>query len=275
MKKIKMIGLDLDGTLLNSKKEVTDHTKSVLEEAIAQGIIVLVATGRPLTGIPGQVRAIQGMQYALTTNGARIYDLIHEKTILSHPVPYEKGKKALEITEKYDTLQEAYFDREVYAQENQLQEIWRYHKNPHMWEYVRSTRTVVPSIVKWYGEAERDADKLQLMFADMQDIERARKELEEIPGLVLTGSLGNNIEINAQGIDKGIGMIELGHRLGIDRDEIMACGDGDNDLEMLKAVGFGVAMGNAEESEKAVADYVTDTNEEEGVAKAVEKFALR
>ena len=228
MKKIKMIGLDLDGTLLNSKKEVTDHTKSVLEEAIAQGIIVLVATGRPLTGIPGQVRAIQGMQYALTTNGARIYDLIHEKTILSHPVPYE-----------------------------------------------RSTRTVVPSIVKWYGEAERDADKLQLMFADMQDIERARKELEEIPGLVLTGSLGNNIEINAQGIDKGIGMIELGHRLGIDRDEIMACGDGDNDLEMLKAVGFGVAMGNAEESVKAVADYVTDTNEEEGVAKAVEKFALR
>ena len=131
-----------------------------------------------------------------------------------------------------------------------------------MWEYVRSTRTVVPSIVKWYGEAERDADKLQLMFADMQDIERARKELEEIPGLVLTGSLGNNIEINAQGIDKGIGMIELGHRLGIDRDEIMACGDGDNDLEMLKAVGFGVAMGNAEESVKAVADYVTDTNEE-------------
>ena len=61
----------------------------------------------------------------------------------------------------------------------------------------------------------------------------------------------------------------------IDRDEIMACGDGDNDLEMLKAVGFGVAMGNAEESVKAVADYVTDTNEEEGVAKAVEKFALR
>ena len=93
MKKIKMIGLDLDGTLLNSKKEVTDHTKSVLEEAIAQGIIVLVATGRPLTGIPGQVRAIQGMQYALTTNGARIYDLIHEKTILSHPVMKKERKR--------------------------------------------------------------------------------------------------------------------------------------------------------------------------------------
>ena len=135
-------------------------------------------------------------------------------------------------------------------------------------------QTVVPSIVKWYGEAERDADKLQLMFADMQDIERARKELEEIPGLVLTGSLGNNIEINAQGIDKGIGMIELGHRLGIDRDEIMACGDGDNDLEMLKAVGFGVAMGNASEAVKHAADYVTASVDEKGIEQALRHFRL-
>ncbi len=116
------------------------------------------------------------MQYALTTNGARIYDLIHEKRFFRIRFLMKKERKRWKSQKKYDTLQEAYFDREVYAQENQLQEIWRYHKNPHMWEYVRSTRTVVPSIVKWYGEAERDADKLQLMFADMQDIERARKK---------------------------------------------------------------------------------------------------
>ena len=275
MKHIKMIGLDLDGTLLNGRKEVTDHTRKILEQAIAQGIIVLVATGRPLTGIPGQVRAIQGMQYALTTNGARIYDLLQDRTILEHPLSCEKAKKVLKIAEKYDTLQEAYFDREVYAQEDQLKRISHYHKNPHMWEYVRATRTAVPSMIEWYEECGRDADKLQLMFADMQELAHARKELEEIPGLVLTGSLGNNIEINAEGIDKGIGILELGRRLGISREEIMACGDGDNDLEMLKAVGVGVAMGNADADVKAAADYVTDTNEEEGVAKAVEKFALR
>ena len=275
MKHIKMIGLDLDGTLLNGRKEVTDHTRKILEQAIAQGIIVLVATGRPLTGILGQVRAIQGMQYALTTNGARIYDLLQDRTILEHPLSGEKAKKVLKIAGKYDTLQEAYFDREVYAQEDQLKRISHYHKNPHMWEYVRATRTAVPSMIEWYEECGRDADKLQLMFADMQELAHARKELEEIPGLVLTGSLGNNIEVNAEGIDKGIGILELGRRLGISREEIMACGDGDNDLEMLKAVGVGVAMGNADAYVKAAADYVTDTNEEEGVAKAVEKFALR
>lgn len=275
MKHIKMIGLDLDGTLLNGRKEVTDHTRKILEKAIAQGTIVLVATGRPLTGIPEQVRAIQGMQYALTTNGARIYDLLQDRTILEHPLSCEKAKKVLKIAEKYDTLQEAYFDREVYAQEDQLKRISQYHKNPHMWEYVRATRTAVPSMIEWYEASGRNADKLQLMFADMQELAHARKELEEIPGLVLTGSLGNNIEVNAEGIDKGIGILELGRRLGISREEIMACGDGDNDLEMLKAVGVGVAMGNADEAVKAAADYVTDTNEEEGVAKAVEKFALR
>ena len=275
MKHIKMIGLDLDGTLLNGRKEVTDHTRKILEQAIAQGIIVLVATGRPLTGIPGQVRAIQGMQYALTTNGARIYDLLQDRTILEHPLSGEKAKKVLKIAGKYDTLQEAYFDREVYAQEDQLKRISQYHKNPHMWEYVRATRTAVPSLTEWYEMSGRDADKLQLMFADMQELAHARKELGKIPGLVLTGSLGNNIEVNAEGIDKGIGILELGRRLGISREEIMACGDGDNDLEMLKAVGVGVAMGNADADVKAAADYVTDTNEEEGVAKAVEKFALR
>lgn len=275
MKHIKMIGLDLDGTLLNGRKEVTDHTRKILEQAIAQGIIVLVATGRPLTGIPGQVRAIQGMQYALTTNGARIYDLLQDRTILEHPLSGEKAKKVLKIAGKYDTLQEAYFDREVYAQEDQLERISHYHKNPHMWEYVRATRTAVPSMIEWYEECGRDADKLQLMFADMQELAHARKELEKIPGLVLTGSLGNNIEVNAEGIDKGIGILELGRRLEISKEEIMACGDGDNDLEMLKAVGVGVAMGNADAVVKAAADYVTDTNEEEGVAKAVETFALR
>ena len=271
----KLLGFDLDGTILTGEKKLTARTKRALEEAIAQGMIVLPATGRPFSGIPKEIMEVKGIRYALTSNGARIVDAKDGSVVYEKPVPKEITEKILDIYDKYDTLQEAYFDREVYAQEDRLQEIYRYHKNPHMWEYVRSTRTVVPSIKKWYDEAKRDADKLQLMFADMQEMQRARKELEMIPGLVMTGSLGNNIEINAQGINKGIGMLELGRMLGITREEIMACGDGDNDLEMLKAVGLGVAMGNAEESVKAAADYVTDTNEEEGVAKAVEKFALR
>ncbi len=275
MEQIKMIGLDLDGTLLNEKKELLPYTRQVLEKAIAQGIIVLVATGRPCSGIPEEVRAIQGMRYALTMNGARIYDLAQGNTLINHPLPYEAARKALEITKKYDTLQEAYIGEEVFSEEKGLRNLSKYHRNPHMWDYVRATRTPVSSMLEWYTKTQKDADKLQLLFADMDARTAAWRELEQVPELVLSGSLGNNIEINAAGVNKGVGMLELGKLLGIRREEIMACGDSDNDLDMLREVGLGVAMGNAGETVKAVADYVTETNEEEGVAKAVERFALR
>ena len=104
--------------------------------------------------------------------------------------------------------------------------------------------------------------------------EKAFLEIKQIPGTEPTGALENNIEVNALGVNKGLGLLKLGELLGIERDEIMACGDGMNDLEMLKEVGFGVAMENAVEPVKDAADYITDSNENDGVAKAIEKFAL-
>ena len=85
----------------------------------------------------------------------------------------------------------------------------------------------------------------------------------------------NNIEINDEGVNKGTALIELGKMLGIERAEIMACGDGDNDVDMLREVGFGVAMANADEKTKAAADYITVSNEEQGAARAIEQFVLR
>ena len=90
----------------------------------------------------------------------------------------------------------------------------------------------------------------------------------------LVGSLKYNIEINAKGVNKGTGLVRLGRLLGIPREEIMACGDGDNDTAMLREAGFGVAMANAEEQVKRAADYITSGNEEEGAARAIEKFVL-
>ena len=116
---------------------------------------------------------------------------------------------------------------------------------------------------------------MQALFADLEEKAAAWSELEQQEGIVLVSSLGYNIEINAAGVNKGTALVELGSMLGIRREEIMACGDGDNDIEMVKEAGFGVAMGNAEEEVKAAADYITLSNEEEGAAKAIERFALR
>ena len=270
-----MIGLDLDGTLLTSEKKLTAHTKEVLKEAIRQGVIVLVATGRPYSGIPQELREFAGMRYALTSNGARILDTADDEVLIEHLLPLESAKKALEILEKYDTLQEVYFDGVGYAEQKKLAEIGRYHHNPYMWEYVLKTRKPVADIHKLIASEHRDMDKLQALFADMGERTKAWEELSTMKELVLVGSLGYNIEINAAGVDKGKGLVALGEYLGIRREEIMACGDGDNDVRMLCEAGFGVAMANAEEQVKAAADYITDTNDAEGVAKAIESFVLK
>ena len=275
MEKIKMIGLDLDGTLLTDRKEFTDRSKRALRTAIDRGIVVLIATGRPLTGIPEEIRNFPGMRYALTSNGAKVMDVWENRVVDEHLLSAKLAEKALEICGKYDTLQEVYYDGVSYAPADKRDMIPRYHKNPNMWEYMRKTRTWVEDIFRMVRESDRGLDKIQMLFADMEERTKAWQELSEVEGLELVGSLGYNIEINAAGVNKGSGLVSLGRLLGIRREEIMACGDGDNDLLMLKEVGFGVAMANAEEEVKKAADYITLSNEEDGVADAIEKFALR
>lgn len=269
-----MIGLDLDGTLLTDKKEITARTRRALERAIEKGVTVLVATGRPWMGVPEELRNFPGMRYALTSNGARIINTYDSSVIEEHLLSAGLAKKALEICGKYDTLQEVYFDGQGYAPAEKMARVECYHKNPNMWEYMRKTRIPVEDIFRLVEEENRSLDKVQALFADMEERSAAWRELEKLEGFELVGSLKYNIEINAAGVNKGTGLLNLGKLLDISREEIMAFGDGDNDTVMLREVGFGVAMGNAEEMVKEAADYVTLTNEEDGVAYAIEKFVL-
>ena len=272
--KIKMIGLDLDGTLLTDKKELTVRTREVLAKAIRSGIVVLVATGRPWMGVPEELREFPGMNYALTSNGARIIDTRTGNVIEEHLLSVKSAKKALEICRKYDTLQEVYFDGQGYAPAEKMEFVERYHKNPNMWEYMRKTRIPVDDIFELVDRENRGLDKTQALFADMSERKRAWEELARHEDLELVGSLRYNIEVNAAGVNKGTGLVNLGGRLGIKREEIMAFGDGDNDTVMLKEVGFGVAMANGEPQVKEAADYITLSNEEDGVAQAIERFVL-
>ena len=273
--KIKMIGLDLDGTLLTDKKEFTARTKAVISSALRRGIVVLVATGRPWMGIPEELRNFPGMRYALTSNGARIIDAQEERVIEEHLLSPELALQALEICGKYDTLQEVYFDGQGYAPADKMAVVERYHRNPSMCEYMRKTRIPVDNIFKLVKEENRGLDKVQALFADMEERTQAWRELREVSGLELVGSLRYNIEINTAGVNKGTGLVNLGKVLGIKREEIMAFGDGDNDIVMLKEAGIGVAMANAEDKVKETADYITLSNEEDGVAEAIEKLVLQ
>ena len=274
-KEIKLIALDLDGTLLTTDKRLTDYSKAVLAKAIAQGCQVVVSSGRPISAIPKELLEFPGMRYVVSANGARIVDLKEKKTIYENMIPVETAAKVLDVFAQYDNIYEIFVDGIGYTQAEGMAKLEHYFPTPPMREYMLTTRIPVEDVKETLYKYNRPLDKLHGIFHSRDEKKLAAKQLAEIPGLEVTGAFGNNHEVNATGTNKGDGLKRLGESIGISVEEMMACGDGMNDYEMLRTVGFAVAMENGHEDVKAIADYVTVPNDEEGVAKAIERFVLK
>ncbi len=271
---IRMIGVDLDGTLLNSEKQLTAYTREVLKKAIEQEVAVVVATGRPFSGVPDELKHFPGIRYALTANGARILDMQKQKVVYENLLSVESSEKVIDILIKHHAIHEFIVDGVGYLKEDALKKVYAYFEDPHMAEYLQSTRIPVKDVKEKLQTMKCEVDKLQGIFRNQKDKEEALEELNTLSGIVVTAAMDNNLEINKEGTNKGLGLLQLGKSLGISREEIMACGDGGNDVEMLKEVGFAVAMANGSDPVKKAADFVTVSNDEDGVAKAIERFVL-
>lgn len=273
--KIKLVGFDLDGTLLNSEKILTERTKNALTAAVEQGIVIVPVTGRTLSGVPKELMEFPGVRYVITANGARILDVIKGETLIEELLSREKCGIILDIFEKYDTLKEIYYDGVGYADRESLEKIERYQPDEAMGRYILATRKTVESTRIMFENEEKGMDKIQALFSSISDKEKARLEvLDSVSDVEVTGAMLNNVEVNAKGIHKGNALVKLGAVLGIRMEEIMAFGDGNNDIQMLEAVGVGVAMANSVPEVLAVADMVAPSNDEDGVAKVIEECVL-
>lgn len=274
-KEIKLIALDLDGTLLTTDKKLTDYSKEVLAKTIAKGCEVVVASGRPISAIPKELLDFPGIRYVVSANGARIIDLEEKRTLYENLIPVETAEKVLDVFTQYDDLYEIFVDGIGYTKGECMTHLEDYFSNPAMQEYMRATRIPVENVKATLREHNRPIDKLHGIFHDMDEKQQAGKQLSEIKGLEVTGSFGNNHEVNAAGTSKGVALKILGGLIGIDTEEMMACGDGMNDYDMLCTVGVSVAMENGRAEVKGIADYVTEANDKNGAAKAIERFVLK
>lgn len=272
-KNIKMIGLDLDGTLLNDKKELTHYTTKVIQKAISQGVHIIVATGRPISGIPKEIINLP-VRYLITVNGGRILDVQAKESLRTRLLPIEDAKKLLTIFDDYDAFREVYFDGTGYVDEKQMERIADFVQTVGMQQYFLRTRKAVANLWDKVNSVHKSMDKIQAIFANMEDCFEARERIAANFDLSVTNALPNNIEINPKGVNKAEALFFLADLLQIEHDEVMACGDGMNDLEMVESAGFGVVPDNACEEIKAVADYITASNNKHGIAKAIEKFVL-
>ena len=271
-KNVRLIGLDLDGTTLTSEKVLTPHTKEVLEKCLAEGIQVLPATGRVKTGIPEYLTQIEGMRYVILSNGASVLDLKEDKVLYQNCIPWKRALELFDVLETYHTFYDVYALGTGWCEARFYDNVGNYGIEKHIENLVRTTRNRIDDLRVWMKENKAPVEKITMFFAREEDRQRAFKELREIKDLAVTCSLGNNLEINGATCNKGDAMLHLGKILNIPVESIMACGDGNNDFEMVKMAGVGVAMENGEESLKEVADFVTKTNDEEGVAYAIEYF---
>ncbi|MDL2323854.1 Cof-type HAD-IIB family hydrolase [Ruminococcaceae bacterium OttesenSCG-928-A16] len=266
---IKLIGLDLDGTVLNDHKEIRPRVKEAIAKALQQGIVVLPATGRQLSGVPKQFLQIPGVRYALTANGAFVYDMEEKAPIHTDCFETKTALSLLEYLEGLDVMIAMYIQGDGYTQSMDFSGFEGV-LSPNIIQYMQKTRVLVNSLANVVRQSEKRVEKFSILFKTEELRQKTLATLQARGDNCTTSSISMNLEINTATANKGAGLLALATHLGLQRHQVMAVGDGGNDVEMLKAVGYGVAMGNAEPAVKAAADFVTLPCAEDGVAIAIE-----
>ena len=271
---IKLIALDLDGTLLDSKKQLSEANRKALTECIQNGILIVPCTGRTADGIPSEIKDIDGIRYAIATNGAVIHDLKEGAVLDTRMLTWEKAMELLEFVDNYPVMYDPYIEGRGITEPKFFENLSDYCLTDALQDLVKKTRDLHPSIIDYVRNTRKPVEKINLFFPDMEGRARLRAELNKQADILVTSSISNNLEINALGASKGEAIHRLADLLGIDRAQTMAIGDGENDFTMIRMAGVGVAMKNASEELQAEANYVTETNDDDGVAAAIYRLVF-
>lgn len=272
---IGLIALDMDGTLLNDHGVLSEASRDALEQAMEQGIHVVIATGRVYSALPQDVLAVPGIEYAITSNGAHVIRLEDRCTLYSNLISRESLEKIQDVLSDSGIMAEVFFDHDVFAEKRCLENLEDYgivhQRSKH---YTLSTRKPVDSVMQLIWENETRLENINLIFKDLEKRQAIWKRLSQMDDVMVTSSMPYNLEIGGATTSKADALAHLAGLLGIEAGQIMACGDSVNDLAMLQYAGLAVAMGNAAAELKEEADFITDSNGEEGVANAIKRFAL-
>lgn len=268
MKDIKLVSLDLDDTTLRSDSTLAADTKDALIRAIDAGIEVVVASGRAYRSLPDEVLSIEGVRYAITSNGAAIEKVPCGERIMSRLLPEASVREILAAFPDVYML-EAFIEGQPYCVSDYIKDPLRYGCSNDYVNYIRTTRLPVDDMRAFISDNASHLDSIDLICRDADEKAVYYKRAKEIGGVYVTSSSPRLIEISDAGAGKGSALRYLCAELGINPKNVAAFGNGDNDADMLRFAGFGVAVGNATDMCKAAADYICETNNDLGVAKTL------
>lgn len=264
----KLIAIDMDGTLLRHDKTISERTKAVIEQARAKGVRIVLASGRPLEGLEGYLdtlKLVTEEDYVISFNGAIVQNVATKKIIGRTTL------KGQDLKELYEVSKQLGVNIHAFSKDGCV--------TPVMTTYSKLEGEIndIPVHVIDYNQVDSNEEMIKIMMVDEPD--KLQKAVDQLPKQLyekytVVRSAPYFLEFLNKAVNKGEGVRALAEHLEIKREEIMTFGDAGNDWHMIEFAGMGIAMGNAFPEVKEIANYVTGTNEEDGVAEAIEKFVL-
>jgi len=264
-KKIQLLALDLDGTVLTSANTLDFCVKKAIENAVEAGMEIVVASGRPFCSMPGDILSIDGIRYIIASNGAAVYDG-RKNRVRSVTLKESDVLKIMELTNGYDLIWEAFCEGETCTDR-------RYYENPVKYgcgeayvDYVRSSRGCADDMRQYIFSRRTVLDSIEFVCNKPKLREKIRALLEEnLSGVYITSSSADFVEFMDGEATKSNAVKFICEREGIDLKNTAACGNADNDVDMIVQAGLGAAVKNASRSCIEAADLVVETNDNNGV----------
>lgn len=288
----KLIAVDLDGTMLNSYGIVTENTKNVIKNVINKGTDVIIASGRPIDSIMAIAKEIGSENYFIAGNGALVYDIKNDEVVYEKFMSKEKVLEIIKICEENSISYNVYTDETILATSLKYNVLY-YHKENLKKEESKKTNISIVKDMYDYVKNMNNAKFLKVTICDdiksvFNSILKKINKIKDIEVLDVSHMSSKTItqgteeisieyyytEITCKDVDKWNAIEYLADRINVKREEVIAIGDNINDKKMIEEAGLGIAMKGSTPCVTEVADYITDTNNDDGVAKAIEKFCL-
>lgn len=286
----KLIAIDLDGTMLNSYGVVTENTKNAIKRTIQKGIDVIIASGRPIDSIKTIANEIGSKNYFIAGNGALIYDIQKDENLYENYLNKEKVLEIIKMCEENSISYNVYTDKTILAKALKYNVLYYYKENLKKPEYKQTHINIVENMYDYISKMNEEKF-LKITICDenksvFQSIIKKLNEIENIEVLDVSHMSRKVIqqgteeipieyyytEISSKNVDKWYAIEYLISKLNIEKEEVIAIGDNMNDKKMIEEAGLGIAMGQSSPLIKEVADDITSSNEEDGVATALDKI---
>ncbi|MCD8145822.1 MAG: Cof-type HAD-IIB family hydrolase [Clostridiales bacterium] len=267
-----LLAADMDGTLLNSRKEISPEDAAAITRALEEGKQVVFSTGRCIGELEPFLALFPAMRYVLCESGACVYDRAENRVLHLQTIDPQAAKTILDYTKDRDIMPQVLVHNQAVMDIRHLSDLSHY-KMAHYQDHFRQNCRSTNDIYRYCQAQNWTFEKICLYHTSPED--RA-DTLLAVEGLPLSTALAEktSLEISAQGVDKGVGLEILCRHLGLPLEETIVVGDSFNDLPILKRAGLPVAVDNAAEPVKAACRAVVADCDHSGVSQAIQRYLL-